>query len=133
MAHSGTGTADNGNPSQLFFHDPLELDGQVTINQENVERALMVGYQDVGLLWFDVVTAFNRDLHSEHNAVEFGPEHCQVSRTQVAEAHQRDDDQRESNRESREPEKRYRDEPSIAESGVLACHHFKRLAIILSF
>jgi hypothetical protein len=48
MSGSFTGFADERHFAQTFFHHPFKVSSQKTINQEDIERPLMIGYKHVG-------------------------------------------------------------------------------------
>jgi len=55
------GVADEGYLVDLVLHHPLEIAVQEAINEEDVEGALMVGHEDVGLVFLQMLTAFDLD------------------------------------------------------------------------
>ena len=60
------GIAHEGNLVDLVLHHPLEVTTQEAVNQEDVERALMVGHKDIRLVGFQVFAPLDLDRQQEH-------------------------------------------------------------------
>ena len=67
------GITDKRNAAQLIFHHPLEVTAQVTVNHKDVEYALMIGYEDIALVLFQVFVPLHLDWQQKHFQDDLGP------------------------------------------------------------
>ena len=59
LVRPATGKAHKGYLLYLVLHHPLEVTTQKAIDEEDVKGSLMVGYKDVRLIGFQILTAFH--------------------------------------------------------------------------
>ena len=59
---------------EVFFHHPLEVVAEVSVGEEDVEVALVVGEENVAVIFVDVLASFNFDFDEEEPKSTLGPE-----------------------------------------------------------
>ena len=69
---------------QLVLHHPLEIATQETIDEEDVESALMVGNKDVRLIGLKMFATLNRDRQKECTRNGTGPPSSRIVAPKVA-------------------------------------------------
>ena len=67
------GHAEEWYLAQRFLHHPFEVAVKESVNEEYVERALVVSHEDVALLRVEVLTTFDTDWQKEQIAGEASP------------------------------------------------------------
>ena len=66
MVGSLASLAYKGHIAQLAFHHPLEVAAEETVDKEDVERSLMVGYEDIRLSFGKIFTTFHLHRQQKH-------------------------------------------------------------------
>ena len=56
-----TSIAQEWDAPQLFLHHPLEVSAQMTVDEEDIIDALMVGYKHIALVLLQMFTSFHCD------------------------------------------------------------------------
>ena len=65
-----TGKAYERNLAKSFFHHPFEVTAKIAVNKENINRALVVGDEDVALTRLEMLATFNvngEEQNSQHH------------------------------------------------------------------
>ena len=70
VARFFTSDSDERHLAQCFFHHPFEVTSKIAVNQENINRTLVVGDEDVALTRVEMLATFNvngEEQNSQHH------------------------------------------------------------------
>ena len=78
------GCSDERHLPESALHHPLEVAAQIAVDDEHVERSLVVGHEDVALARSQMLAALYLDGQQQYADYEFGPQSAWVVAPEVA-------------------------------------------------